>query len=145
LLWVVGLVALAAISALSRPRVPGPLAKPGFADTYYVDAHLHFALSIGAAFAIFSVVYFGLETAGRGRRRPLLGGIHFALSFVGALLIFLPMVLLSAINSPLASSVGAAFRTLNGVASVGYLMTLSGLAVFLVVLADSFRRAPNLR
>merc|ERR1711871_870748 len=64
-------------------------------DTYYVVAHFHFVLSLGAVIAIFSGIIFNLEKK-LGSKSLLpssssLSLFHLVLTFVGVLLTFLPM------------------------------------------------------
>lgn len=46
-------------------------------DTYYVVAHFHYVLSMGAVFAIFSAWYFWIEKIIGLRYDDLLGKVHF--------------------------------------------------------------------
>ena len=69
-------------------------------DTYYVVAHFHYVLSMGAVFGIFSGVYFwpclmtGLSIhEGRGQ-------VHFWVLFVGVNLTFFPMHMLGSGGMP---------------------------------------------
>mgnify|MGYP000730875338 CR=1 FL=1 len=64
-------------------------------DTYYVPAHFHFVLSLGAVIAIFSGIMFNAEKiAGQGllpSPSSVLSLYHLLLTFVGILLTFSPM------------------------------------------------------
>merc|ERR1712232_557859 len=65
-------------------------------DTYYVVAHFHFVLSLGAVIAIFSgVIFNGEKIAGSRSLLPssfsTLSLYHLVLTFVGILLTFSPM------------------------------------------------------
>merc|ERR1711976_787001 len=65
-------------------------------DTYYVVAHFHFVLSLGAVIAIFSGIIFNAEKiAGSRSLLPspysTLSLYHLDLTFVGILLTFSPM------------------------------------------------------
>merc|ERR1711920_630874 len=65
-------------------------------DTYYVVAHFHFVLSLGAVIAIFSgIVFNGEKILGSKSYLPstscTLSLYHFVLTLVGILLTFSPM------------------------------------------------------
>merc|ERR1712003_444114 len=68
----------------------------GLHDTYYVVAHFHFVLSLGAVIAIFSAIIFnGENIVGSKNLLPssscTLSLYHLVLTFVGILLTFSPM------------------------------------------------------
>merc|ERR1712007_374461 len=68
----------------------------GFHDSYYVVAHFHFVLSLGAVIAIFaSLIYNGEKILGSKSLLPsptsTLSNLHLVLTFVGILLTFSPM------------------------------------------------------
>ncbi|WP_225030310.1 cytochrome c oxidase subunit I [Xinfangfangia pollutisoli] len=59
-------------------------------DTYYVVAHFHYVMSLGAVFGIFAGIYYWIGKMS-GRQYPeFLGKIHFWLMFIGANLTFFP-------------------------------------------------------
>jgi len=59
-------------------------------DTYYVVAHFHYVMSLGAVFAIFAGVYFYLPKMS-GRMYPEWAGkLHFWVMFIGSNLTFFP-------------------------------------------------------
>ncbi|WP_204268990.1 cbb3-type cytochrome c oxidase subunit I, partial [Klebsiella aerogenes] len=60
-------------------------------DTYYVVAHFHYVLSLGAVFIIFAGVYYWFPKM-TGRIIPEWAGkLHFWLAFIGANVLFFPM------------------------------------------------------
>merc|ERR1712151_1347732 len=68
----------------------------GLHDTYYVVAHFHFVLSLGAVIAIFSgIIFYSEKMAGSKNVLPpqtsLLSLYHLLLTLVGILLTFTPM------------------------------------------------------
>ena len=65
-------------------------------DTYYVVAHFHFVLSLGAVIAIFSgIMYFQEKISGTNNYLPTSTSLseryHFIMTFFGILLTFTPM------------------------------------------------------
>ena len=62
-----------------------------FHDTYYVVAHFHYVLSMGAVFAAFSGFYYWVGKVLGLRYSGFLGTLHFWAFFVGVNLAFFPM------------------------------------------------------
>ena len=52
-------------------------------DTYYVVAHFHYVLSMGAVFSIFGGVYYWFDKITGVQYSEILGQIHFWVFFVG--------------------------------------------------------------
>jgi cytochrome c oxidase subunit 1 len=69
-------------------------------DTYYVDAHFHYVLSIGAVFGIFAGFYYWIGKITGLRYPEVLGQIHFWLIFVGVNLTFFPIHFLGLAGIP---------------------------------------------
>jgi cytochrome c oxidase subunit 1 len=118
------------------------LANPGFDysahDTYYVIAHFHYVLSLGAVFAIFSAFYYWYEKMWGVKYNEVLGAAHFWLMFIGVNVIFFPQHFLGLQGMPRRYiDYPVAFAKWNYVSSVGYMITLVAMAVFFIMLAES--------
>jgi cytochrome c oxidase subunit 1 len=104
-------------------------------DTYYVVAHFHYVLSMGAVFAIFSAWYFWIEKIIGLRYDDLLGKIHFWTFFVGVNMTFFPMHFLGTSGMPRrVPDYPDSYKFWNVVASFGSLIsTVASLFFFYVV------------
>ena len=96
-------------------------------DTYYVVAHFHYVLSMGAVFAIFSAWYFWIEKITGLKYPELLGQVHFWLFFIGVNVTFFPMHFLGLAGMPRRiPDYPDAFAGWNLIASYGsYISTVS--------------------
>ena len=107
-------------------------------DTYYVVAHFHYVLSLGAVFAIFAGFYYWFEKMWGVKYREWLGATHFWITFVGVNVIFFPQHFLGLQGMPRRIvDYPAAFYLWNHVSSIGYYITFVGLIVFLITLAEA--------
>jgi cytochrome c oxidase subunit 1 len=110
-------------------------------NTYYVVAHFHYVLSLGAVFGIYAGIYYWIGKM-TGRQYPeKLGKIHFWMTFVGVNLTFFPMHFLGNQGMPRRyPDYPDAFWGWNMVASVGAYISVAGFLFFFYVMFVTFRR-----
>nr|YP_009579051.1 cytochrome c oxidase subunit 1 [Vischeria stellata]QBK36840.1 cytochrome c oxidase subunit 1 [Vischeria stellata] len=101
-------------------------------DTYYVVAHFHYVLSMGAVFGIFAGFYFWISKVVGLHYPEILGHVHFWTMFLGVNLTFFPMHFLGLAGMPRRiPDFPDAFSGWNAFASFGsYLTAFSALFFF---------------
>nr|BBG74872.1 cytochrome c oxidase subunit 1 [Chorda filum] len=104
-------------------------------DTYYVVAHFHYVLSMGAAFTMFAAFYFWIGKITGLAYPEILGQIHFWLMFIGVNLTFFPMHFLGLAGMPRRiPDYPDSFGGWNAVASFGSILSsLASIFFFYVV------------
>ena len=104
-------------------------------DTYYVVAHYHYVLSMGAVFAIFAGFYYWIAKIAGLQYPEVLGKIHFWLFFIGVNVTFFPMHFLGLAGMPRrVPDYPDSYSAWNFIASYGsYLSSVSTLFFFYIV------------
>jgi cytochrome c oxidase subunit 1 len=137
LLWAAATILVFLLNGSPPSGLPD---EGGVRRTYYVVAHHHYVVSLAAGLAIFGAVYLVLEMLPRVRYRRELGYAHLALAFVGTLLVIAPRIGLNLTAMPRRyADPAATFAFWNTVSLAGYVMTLVGLLLFVVLAVDSVR------
>merc|ERR1712129_680361 len=114
-------------------------------DMYYVVAHFHYVLSMGAVFGMLGGIYYWFEKITGVSYPETLGKIHFWIFFVGANLTFFPMHFLGIAGMPRRiPDYPDAFSDFNQIASYGsYISAFSAIFFFYIVFV-SFVNKKNL-
>ncbi len=109
-------------------------------DTYYIVAHFHYTLSMGALFGIFTAFYYWFGKMCGKQYPEILGKIHFWLTFIGVNLLFFPMHFLGLAGMPRrVPDYPDAFAGWNMVSSMGGYLTNGATLLFLFIVFYTLR------
>jgi len=138
MLFALGFIILFTIGGLTGIVLANASIDVALHDTYYVVAHFHYVLSMGAVFALFSGFYFWfLKITGRHYHRRL-AELHFWTLFIGVNLTFFPMHFLGLAGMPRRIPDYLDEYTLfNSIASIGSVISTISVIIFLLVLYKS--------
>ena len=135
MLFVVGFIFLFTVGGLTGVVLSNSGINAVMHDTYYVVAHFHYVLSMGAVFAMFAGWYFWIPKITGLNYPELLGQIHFWMFFLGVNLTFFPMHFLGLAGMPRRiPDYPDAFSKWNAIATCGsYVSILSAFLFFYIV------------
>jgi cytochrome c oxidase subunit 1 len=139
MMFAAGFIVLFTIGGVSGVILANAAVDIALHDTYYVVAHFHYVLSLGAVFGIFAGWYYWIGKIS-GRKYPeALAQVHFWLVFIGANLTFFPMHFLGAAGMPRRiPDYPDVFADWNFVSSIGSYFSLTGHTIFLIGAAMTF-------
>jgi cytochrome c oxidase subunit 1 len=147
MLWAIGFIFLFTVGGVTGVVLANGGVDNYMHDTYYVVAHFHYVLSLGAVFSLFAGFYYWFGKMSGRMYNELLGKLHFFVMFIGVNLIFFPQHFLGLDGMPRRiPDYSPAFAHWNYVSTVGYMITIAGMGIFFVNIIWSLlagKKAPD--
>src|SRR2546429_853426 len=139
MLWAIGFIFLFTVGGVTGVVLASAGVDFALHNTYYVVAHFHYVLSLGAVFGLFAGFYYWIGKMSGHQYNETFGQIHFWTTFIGVNLTFFPQHFLGLAGMPRRiSDYPDAFAGWNFVSSIGAFISYASTLFFIFIVFHTF-------
>jgi cytochrome c oxidase subunit 1 len=139
MIWALGFIFMFTVGGVTGVVLANGGIDDNLHDTYYVVAHFHYVLSLGAVFSLFAGFYYWFPKMSGRMYSEFLGQLHFWVFFLGVNILFFPMHFLgmSGMQRRVPDYTDA-LAYWNGIATHGYEIMAVGVGIWFVNIIYTF-------
>ncbi len=140
MLFAIGLIVLFTVGGVTGVVLANSGIDRIFHDTYYVVAHFHYTMSMGAIFAAYAAFYYWFGKMSGKQYNETLGKIHFWITFIGVNITFFPQHFLGLAGMPRRiPDYPDAFAGWNYVSSIGSYISFGSALLFVFIIFHTLK------
>ena len=133
MLWALGFIFMFTVGGVTGVVLANGGIDNNVHDTYYVVAHFHYVLSLGAVFSLFAAWYYWFGKMFGKMYNEALGQLHFWFFFIGVNILFFPMHFLGLQGMQRrVPDYADAYGYWNEIASMGFYLVAASMALFFI-------------